>query len=408
MTVNVDDIDDLEALLAGLDEDELNASLAASQTAGDSSDDGVDVDPEPEPEPEVVKPAAVAKPVRTRKLKPLVTEETPEAAAAPSAAIPGTELTMEDLATAVIELMATLHAERPDLTEEQVQDAVTPVLNRINDKSSMVKIEAAMRKRVDAIEKQATAEVEPEPAPVTTTASVDDELAALIDDEPEPEPTPEPAKTPVEPEPEVELGDDAELEALLSAAPEATPAPAPVVAPAPTQPLTGAAAAVATRPTKVKAGALKTFIDADQLQADLAFTTTNISLAMTRQAALFAHYSRLAADATYQSDRSKQQVELLEATLNQRFRDSLITAGTKFTEKSIDSMVIQDASYQEAQERAHEARAIAKMVETAADSFRHRKDMLIQVGADLRMEKQGELRMKEHPGEAAKRAMTGE
>ncbi|MEG2989806.1 MAG: hypothetical protein RR818_00550 [Citrobacter sp.] len=285
---------------------------------------------------------------------------------------------------------------------------MTPVLNRINDKSSMVKIEAAMRKRVDAIEKQATAEVEPEPAPVTTTASVDDELAALIDDEPEPEPTPEPAKTPVEPEPEVELGDDAELEALLSAAPEATPAPAPVVAPAPTQPLTGAAAAVATRPTKVKAGALKTFIDADQLQADLAFTTTNISLAMTRQAALFAHYSRLAADATYQSDRSKQQVELLEATLNQRFRDSLITAGTKFTEKSIDSMVIQDASYQEAQERAHEARAIAKMVETAADSFRHRKDMLIQVGADLRMEKQGELRMKEHPGEAAKRAMTGE
>lgn len=403
MTTTVDDIDELEALLAGLDEDELNASLAAASSQ--ELDDGIDL-PDDEPEPEVVKPAPKAP--RTRKLKPLVTEKEPAAPVAvvePVAPVtaeaePGPlddMASLEVLATKVIDLMTLIGTERTDLTEEDIQAAATPVLERIKSTSSYVKVEAAIRKRIDAIPKT-------EPVESTTT---DAELEALVmDDEPEPEPTPEPVLEPVvetAPEPEVD-GDDAELAALLSAAPEV----APVVVPAPTPVLTGAAAAVATRPTKVKAGALKTFIDADQLQADLAFTTTNISMAMTRQAALFAHYSRLAADATYQSDRSKQQVELLEATLNQRFRDSLITAGTKFTEKSIDSMVIQDASYQEAQERAHEARAIAKMVETAADSFRHRKDMLIQVGADLRMEKQGELRMKEHPGEAAKRAMAGE
>lgn len=406
MTTTVDDIDELEALLAGLDEDELNASLAASLA---NDDDGIEL-PDDEPEPEVVKPAPKAP--RTRKLKPLVTEETPvEPVAVVEPVAPVTAVaeagdnedlaSLEELATKVIDLMTLIGTERPDLTEDDIQAAATPVLERIKSTSSYAKVEAAIRKRIDAIAK---------PEPVADTAT-DAELEELVMDD-EPEPTPEPVKTPepvleavVEPVPEPEMAsDDAELEALLSAAPEVV---APVVIPAPTA-LTGAAAAVATRPTKTKAGALRTFIDANQLQEDLAFTTTNISMAMTRQAALFAHYSRLAADAVYQSDRSKQQVELLEATLNQRFRDSLIASGTKFTEKSIDSMVIQDSSYQEAQERAHEARAIAKMVDTAADSFRHRKDMLIQVGADLRMEKQGELRMKEHPGEAAKRAMGGE
>lgn len=401
MTTTVDDIDELEAMLAGLDEDELNASLAAASSQV-LDDDGIDL-PDDEPEPEVVKPAPKAP--RTRKLKPLVTEETPaadpvavvEPVAPVTAVAESDDASLEELATKVIDLMTLIGTERPDLTEEDIQAAATPVLERIKSTSSYAKVEAAIRKRIDAI---------PKPEPVADTAT-DAELEALVMDD-EPEPTPEPVKTPepvietvVEPEAD---GDDAELAALLSAAPEVVVAP---VIPTPTA-VSGAAAAVATRPTKTKAGALRTFIDADQLQEDLAFTTTNISLAMTRQAALFAHYSRLAADATYQSDRSKQQVELLEATLNQRFRDGLIAAGTKFTEKSIDSMVIQDSSYQEAQERAHEARAIAKMVDTAADSFRHRKDMLIQVGADLRMEKQGELRMKEHPGEAAKRAMGGE
>ena len=401
MTTTVDDIDELEAMLAGLDEDELNASLAAASSQA-LDDDGIDL-PDDEPEPEVVKPAPKAP--RTRKLKPLVTEEAPaadpvavvEPVAPVTAVAESDDASLEELATKVIDLMTLIGTERPDLTEEDIQAAATPVLERIKSTSSYAKVEAAIRKRIDAI---------PKPEPVADTAT-DAELEALVMDD-EPEPTPEPVKTPepvietvVEPE---AVSDDDELAALLSAAPEAVVAP---VIPTPTA-VSGAAAAVATRPTKTKAGALRTFIDADQLQEDLAFTTTNISLAMTRQAALFAHYSRLAADATYQSDRSKQQVELLEATLNQRFRDGLIAAGTKFTEKSIDSMVIQDSSYQEAQERAHEARAIAKMVDTAADSFRHRKDMLIQVGADLRMEKQGELRMKEHPGEAAKRAMGGE
>lgn len=155
----------------------------------------------------------------------------------------------------------------------------------------------------------------------------------------------------------------------------------------------------------VPSAPLKTFIDEQRLQEDLSFTTNNLSLAMTRQAALFAHYGRLAAEATYQADRAKQQVELAEAELDQTFRDGLTAAGTKFTEAMIKSMIIKDSGYQAAQSRAYEAKAIAKMIGTAADSFDHRKDMLIQCGADAREEKKGNLRMKEHPGEAAVAAM---
>ncbi len=161
------------------------------------------------------------------------------------------------------------------------------------------------------------------------------------------------------------------------------------------------------RPVFNAKGDLNTFIDPDRLQEDLSFSTNNISTAMTRQAAMFAHYSNLSAQAAYQHDRAKQQVELLQATLDQRFRDDLTSSGTKFTEKVIESMIIKDASYQAAQTRSHEARAIAKMVDTAADSFRHRKDMLIQVGADLREEKKGNLTMKEHPGQVAIRHLSG-
>lgn len=154
-------------------------------------------------------------------------------------------------------------------------------------------------------------------------------------------------------------------------------------------------------------GSLETFVDGAQLQQDLHFTETSISNAMTRQAALFAHYSTLAAHAKYQADRCKQHVELLYANLDQQYRDDLTAAGTKFTEKVIEAMIQKDSGYQAAQARAHEAKAIASMVDTAADSFRHRKDMLIQVGADLRQQREGELRLSEkrHPGEAALEAM---
>jgi len=202
-----------------------------------------------------------------------------------------------------------------------------------------------------------------------------------------------------------ELPPDDEIDALLEAAVSAKP-PAGIaeqaIAPAPAA---GVSAPKASQDGGMFAFApgneLSTFIEADRLKQDLEFSDANISTAMTRQAPLFAHYSTLAHKAQYQADRAKQHCELVEAQLNQAFRDQFISEGVKYTEKMIESAIIRDAGYQAAMKKRHEASAIAEMVKSAADSFRHRRDMLIQVGADLREEKKGSPVVKEHPGVAA-------
>ncbi|QOC57917.1 hypothetical protein phiK7B1_062 [Pseudomonas phage phiK7B1] len=410
----VNDIDELEAMLAGLGDDELNqleeldapTAKSAPVTDPDVSDAELIGEIEDEPTPAATKP-----PARKKRLKPLpedepkpeVSDEDAELAALaelddapapevkpepvaepePEVANPGTGASAAEIvAEQVIDLLTVLPEQYGLSADDDLSAIFDPILNRITENSKIHLIEKALRKAlvkhtgndpflVDAMQEALDAVVELPKEPVVVE--------------------PEPVVVAEEPKGDDEPTDE-ELEALLAAVPEVAPAPKAAVT-SPSKP-------VSVTPTK-KAGGLNTFIDADQLQRDLHFTELTINDGMTRQAALFAHYARLSADATYQSDRAKQQVELLEATLNQRFRDSMVAAGTKFTEKAIDAMVIQDSSYQAAQERAHEAKAIASMVASAADSFRHRKDMLIQVGADLRLEKQGELRMKAHPGQSA-------
>jgi hypothetical protein len=377
------DIDELEAMLAGLDQDDLDSLASLDEPAPAKSKPVIDDDIseadlagldgllEEEPAP------TAAKPTRKRNLKPLT--------ATPAKVPTLTSEQLEELATKVVDLITELAAEYK-VDDSEIVAVVQPALDKIDDRSDWpaVKVEmsdlAAAKFKVIDDEPFTEETVKPQldeepliPFDVDTTIGTVSIKDAEVTGE----------------------NDDAELEALLAT----VSAPAPVAGPT-TPPVGRAGSAPKVTPT-TKSGALNTFIDADKLQEDLHFTETSINMAMTRQAALFAHYARLSADATYQADRAKQQVELLEAQLNQRFRDSMVAAGTKFTEKSIDAMVISDSSYQAAQERAHEAKAIASMVASAADSFRHRKDMLIQVGADLRLEKQGELRMKEHPGQRA-------
>ncbi|SUE95847.1 Uncharacterised protein [Ectopseudomonas mendocina] len=265
-------------------------------------------------------------------------------------------------------------------------------------------------------------EVKPEPEkPQEKTAEpTDEDVAALIEDlELEETVAPEPvveapvaesnvieARTLSAEEEVAELalieeGIDDEVEALLEAAAIEEPAPvtaAPVAKPTPAP----------SDDAFVPESDLRTFINPDKLKSDLDFNETNISTAMMKQASLFAHYATLAHQAQFQADRADQQVDLVEAKLYQQYRDSFASAGEKPTEAMIKASIIKDDRYQKALLRKSEAKAIADMVKAAADSFRHRRDMLIQVGADLRQEILGNLRTKEttHPGKAALERMS--
>lgn len=298
-------------------------------------------------------------------------------------------------------LLAGLTAEDLELLDEPVKPAATPV----------IEAEPAMVADKPKRTRKTKAEAEPEPVlvPVEEEINLDD-----LDDLTLDEPVKVNAAAP-EPEVAVEavaeaaaelppIASDDEIDALLAAVEEAPPA-AVHVDPTPT--------VKATVPRYeeeeerfVPESDLKTFIDIDRLKADLDFTETNISLAMTRQASLFAHYSTLAHQAQFQADRADQQVDLVEAQLDQKYRDAFVTAGQKITENMIKAAIIKDDKYQKAMLRKNEAKAIAEMVKSAADSFRHRRDMLIQVGADLRQQAQGNIHTKEHPGHAALEAMT--
>ncbi|UKL14962.1 hypothetical protein hairong_057 [Pseudomonas phage hairong] len=421
MTTEVDNVDDLEALLAGLEDDDGLNDLEGLE----------DEAPAPVVEKPARKPRAPAKPKAepepvaetyegledadlegledeptTPKVAPVTDEDVEDAdlvgieddltEAAPAKPVAKAveqedPLELADKIIALSQELTVAAVKHSDLTEEEVSDRLNAVISTISAGDKFADIAKQMR---DAV-------IKPDDEPfevdeVAETVAIKDAVVEpdSAGDEEVPAPT------------AVEGDDDAEMEALLAASvDESADLATATAAPA------GTAKSITPktiRPVFNPSGDLKTFIDPDRLQDDLNFSTNNISLAMTRQAALFAHYSNLSAQAAYQHDRAKQQVELLEANLDNKFRDSLTMAGTKFTETSLKSLITKDSSYQAAVTRAHEARAIAKMVDTAADSFRHRKDMLIQVGADLREEKKGNLVMKEHPGQAATRVMKGE
>lgn len=243
-------------------------------------------------------------------------------------------------------------------------------------------------------------EVQPEPEKPQEKAveAAEDDVTALIE---ELEEASAPATEPVAETNVVEESVDEEVEALLEAAAVEEPAVAPAPSPAKSAP-------PRDEDAFVPESDLRTFVDSAKLKADLEFTETNISTAMMKQASLFAHYATLAHQAQFQADRADQQLDLVEAKLYQQYRDSFASAGEKPTEGMIRASITKDDRYQKALLRKSEAKAIADMVKVAAESFRHRRDMLIQVGADLRQEYLGGVRTKEttHPGKAALERMS--
>jgi len=119
---------------------------------------------------------------------------------------------------------------------------------------------------------------------------------------------------------------------------------------------------------------IKRFLDPDKLKADLAFSINDLSSAMMEQSAILAYYGVLAAQAAKQVDILKLALENKEAALYQFERNKAATSGEKLTETMLEKRI----------------EATAKI---AVESFRHRRDMLVQMGLLEREEMKGELRI---------------
>ena len=136
-------------------------------------------------------------------------------------------------------------------------------------------------------------------------------------------------------------------------------------------------------------------LDVNQLKKDVAFSDTDLTTPMMQQAALYAHYARISAEATHQLDNFKMYLELQESKIDKEIRDAAVEAGEKFSEKKILSMITTDKRYIKMVKKVNESKMIASIAKESLESLKHRRDMLVQIGVTSREEMKGEMRIQE-------------
>lgn len=138
---------------------------------------------------------------------------------------------------------------------------------------------------------------------------------------------------------------------------------------------------------------VKSYVDAEQLQKDLSYSDADLTSAMMRQPSLIAHYGNLHADASRQTEVVKMLLENTEAAVYRKIREDMTAAGDKFTEAVLEKAVTRHPSVVKIRKGLIEARKIEQIAKNAVEAFRHRRDMLIQIGLMQREELKGEVRI---------------
>lgn len=112
----------------------------------------------------------------------------------------------------------------------------------------------------------------------------------------------------------------------------------------------------------------------ENYKKDLEIDQGNLDIEWKKQAALFGEWGEKAAEANYQKDKKKEQLDLIKAQLDTEYRKKLKDEKPK--EAEILSKVLQDKKYIDASEQYLKAYKTAKVLEVATRSFEHRKRAL--------------------------------
>jgi alpha-amylase/alpha-mannosidase (GH57 family) len=133
------------------------------------------------------------------------------------------------------------------------------------------------------------------------------------------------------------------------------------------------------------------YIDPQELKKDLTYTPNALTDAMMAQASMFAHYGVLAAKASKQVNTFEFLLETTEAKVHRKLRDAAVAAGEKYTEAGLSKDIMRDPGILKIKRALNEAKQIEAVAKTAVESFRHRRDMLVQHGLISREEMKGEI-----------------
>jgi hypothetical protein len=167
---------------------------------------------------------------------------------------------------------------------------------------------------------------------------------------------------------------------------------------------------------------IKEFVNAVQLGEDVRIDPDNLDQACIEHASKFVDYANKRALARRQYEKMKAAFEILESRLYADHRERLalieetvtdakgkeLTRKVKPTEAQIDAAVKADRRWWGGKQRVIDAQAIYDLAQNAASAFEQRRDMIVQMGSDRRIERQGSLRIMESKAsrEEAMRALS--
>lgn len=133
-------------------------------------------------------------------------------------------------------------------------------------------------------------------------------------------------------------------------------------------------------------------IDADTLKTDIEVNIADLQSAFLRQAGLTAFYGQRAALAERAAGRQKIALKAIEGKRYKEIKEALLSAGQKPTEAALVAMLDTDPLVIKARSELIELEYYASLGKMAMEAFRQRKDMLVQLSVQDRMDRQGELR----------------
>lgn len=109
-----------------------------------------------------------------------------------------------------------------------------------------------------------------------------------------------------------------------------------------------------------------------------------------------AYWNGVYADAQRELQIAKVELDILERELYAVIRGELAITASRVTEKMIESGMAQSGVWLDAKRRVANADAAKAKAYGTVDAVRTKKEMLISLGAHIRIEKQGDLVLREH------------
>lgn len=166
-----------------------------------------------------------------------------------------------------------------------------------------------------------------------------------------------------------------------------TPADPPATAPVEDEPVAAEPPVSRTPAPKTSEADTEDDIPETSFRADLAIREGDLQTEFLEQAGKYAIYARKAAVANSRMLTAKMRVEVVEAELDKKIREKAASTGAKVTEKSIASEMVLDSAMQAAKRQYIAACEVYEIAKAAAAAFVQRRDMLMQLGAFARQEK---------------------